>query len=191
MNPGSNLPAPSPLLPTVLPTAPWTKECSLPVDVGLAHLTPPVIAPAYLFFGRSPKIGQFVLCLGLAWPRANGEFSAVLKDRILFSFPSWSFAIPIMGVMLTGSKHEADWIAKAASQAAVRGGTEKAELCTSSSPWMHNRMEEAPAQGRSWISPACPCWPEHDRNPGMAKPPRHPPHPLLTLPSPPNGMVKK
>lgn len=44
-----------------------------------------------------------------------------------------------MEAMLTGSKHEAVWIAKAA----VLGGTEKPELCTSNGPWMQNRMEEA------------------------------------------------
>lgn len=155
MNPESNLPAPSFPLPTVLPTAPWTKECSLPVDVGLAHLTPPGLLQHTFFLAEVLKLDS--LCCAWGWHgwELMGNFQQCWRTQILFSFPSWSFAISATGAMLSGSKHEANWIAKAA----VLGGTEKPELWNSNGLWMQNRMEEAPAGGRRWISPACPRWP--------------------------------
>lgn len=65
MKPGSNLPAPSPLLPTVLHTAPWTKQRSLPADVGLAHLTPPGLLQHIIFLGEVLKLDS--LCCAPGW----------------------------------------------------------------------------------------------------------------------------
>lgn len=131
------------------------------------------------FFGRSPKIGPFVLrspgARGWHGQELMGNFQQCWRTQTLFSFPSWSFASSTMGVMLAVSKCEAVWIAKAA----VLGGTEKPELCTSNGPWMQNRMEEALARGRGWISPACPRQKPRD---GKATPPpsSSPAHPPLT-----------
>lgn len=115
----------------------------------------PAPSPAHLFLAEVLKLDSCVevtWCSGLAWPRANGEFSAVLKDPDFVFLPQLELCNSRCGSDASG---EQTW-GRLDCKGSCAGRNRKPELCTSNGPWMQNRMEEALARGRGWVSPACP-----------------------------------